>query len=54
MTRREKLVRIGELARELNELQQECLNEVDAYERHTMLEDIAEEVEDAISEEFGG
>lgn len=53
MSRKEKLARIAELARELNALQQECLNEVDTYERHEMLEDIAEEAEEAIVQEFG-
>jgi len=54
MPRKEKLARIACLARELNALQQECLNEVETHERHTMLEDMAEEAEDAIKEEFGG
>lgn len=52
-TRVQKLKRIAELADELNALQQECLNEVDTYERHNMLEDIAEEAVDALDEEFG-
>lgn len=51
MTRKENLQRIAELARELNMLQQSCLNEVDTHERHTILEDMAEEAEDAITEE---
>lgn len=51
MTRKEKLERIKALANELNALQQECLDDMERYERHTMLEDIAEEAEEAISEE---
>lgn len=53
MPRKEKLARIAELARELNCLQQEFLNEVETHERDIMLEDMAEEAEDAIKEEFG-
>lgn len=51
MNRREKLLRIAELARELNELQQECLGEVDMYARHTVLEDMADDAEEAVQQE---
>jgi len=53
MDRKEKLKRIAELARELNALQQENLNEVEAFERHKMLEDIADEAEEALEKEPG-
>ena len=50
MERKHALERIVELASELNCLQQKYLNEVDCYERHNMLEDIAEEAEEAMEE----
>ena len=53
MTRQEALKRIVELADELDYLQQKFLNEVDTYERHNVLEDLAEEAEEALHEEFG-
>lgn len=53
MERKEALNRIVELADELNLLQQKCLNEVDTYGRFKVLEDIAEEAEEALVEEFG-
>lgn len=53
MERKQALERIAELADELNRLQQRHLNEVDTYERHNLLEDIAEEAEEALVEEFG-
>ena len=52
-TRKQKLQRIAEIAHELDCLQQECLNEVDTEDRFRMLQDIVEEAEDALEEEFG-
>ena len=51
MTRKQALECIAELAGELDYLQQKYLNEVDCHERFHMLQDIAEEAEDALEEQ---
>ena len=52
MTRKEALERIADIAHELDCLQQKYLNEVDCQDRFQMLQDIVDEAEAALEEEF--